>query len=76
MRLCSDCGKRMLRQGMPGQDVKTPRPQRKFLLGQGSAIFWRKRRIVGALSLQTHVHAILQADDALDFIGRSKTPLE
>ena len=66
----------MFGQAIQEQDVKTPRPQRKFLLGQGGAVFWRERRIVDALALQTYVHAVLQADDALDFIGRSKTPLE
>ena len=51
-------------------------PAAQILLGQGGAVFWRKRRIVNTLALKTYVHAVLQADDALDFIGRSKTPLE
>ena len=45
----------MFGQAIPEQDVKTPRPQRKFLLGQGGAVFWRKLYAVRALAFKANI---------------------
>ena len=46
------------------------------LLPKGRAVFWRKLYVVRALAFKANIHAVFQANYALNAICRNKTSLE